>query len=53
MDTHKRDIQRLRQVRYQFVAEFKGLLAKFGSLLNSLEAPAEEGESEKEGESHQ
>ena len=43
----------MRQVRYQFVAEFKGLLAKFGSLLNSLEAPAEEGESEKEGESHQ
>ncbi|MGB4210072.1 MAG: DivIVA domain-containing protein [Thermovirgaceae bacterium] len=53
VDAHKRDIQRLRQVRYQFVAEFKGLLAKFGSLLNSLEAPAEEGESEKEGESHQ
>jgi len=52
VDTHKRDIQRLRQVRYQFVAEFKGLLAKFGSLLNSLEAPVEEEEGEKEGESH-
>ncbi len=52
VDAHKRDIQRLRQVRYQFVAEFKGLLAKFGSLLNSLEAPVEEEESEKEGESH-
>lgn len=39
----KRDIERLRQVRYQFVAEFKGLISKFGSMLNSLEAsPARE-----------
>ncbi|HON33309.1 MAG TPA: DivIVA domain-containing protein [Synergistales bacterium] len=53
VDAHKRDIQRLRQVRYQFVAEFKGLLAKFGSLLNSLEAPAEEEKGEGEGESRQ
>lgn len=53
VDVHKRDIQRLRQIRYQFVAEFKGLLAKFGSMLNSLEAPAEEEEGKREGESHQ
>lgn len=49
VDAHKRDIERLRQIRYQFVAEFKGLLAKFGSMLNSLEAPADERENENEG----
>ena len=50
VDAHKRDIERLRQIRYQFVAEFKGLLAKFGSMLKSLEAPADESENEKERE---
>ncbi|MFP4481413.1 MAG: DivIVA domain-containing protein [Thermovirgaceae bacterium] len=38
-DSYKRDIERLRQVRYQFVAEFKGLVSKFGSMLNALETP--------------
>jgi len=36
-DSYKRDIERLRQVRYQFIAEFKGLISKFGSMLNALE----------------
>lgn len=53
VDAHKRDIQRLRQIRYQFVAESKGLLAKFGSMLNSLETPGEEEEGESEGEDNQ
>lgn len=43
-ETHKREIDRLRQVRYQFIAEFKGLISKFGSMLNALEAPSGEGE---------
>lgn len=38
-DSYKRDIERLRQVRYQFIAEFKGLISKFGSMLNALETP--------------
>ncbi|MDO9507801.1 MAG: DivIVA domain-containing protein [Thermovirgaceae bacterium] len=46
VDEHKREIERLRQIRYQFVAEFKGLIAKFGSMLNVLEAPPEERERE-------
>ncbi|HDQ93539.1 MAG TPA: DivIVA domain-containing protein [Synergistetes bacterium] len=47
VDEHKREIERLRQIRYQFVAEFKGLLAKFGSMLNVLEAPPEDREQER------
>jgi len=50
VDEHKREIERLRQIRYQFVAEFKGLLAKFGSMLNVLEAPPEDRDREKESE---
>lgn len=42
VDEHKREIDRLRQVRYQFIAEFKGLLAKFASMLNSLDIPADD-----------
>jgi cell division initiation protein len=38
-DAYKRDIERLRQVRYQFVGEFKGLISKFGSMLNAMETP--------------
>jgi cell division initiation protein len=37
-EAYRRDIERLKQVRYQFIAEFKGLISKYGSLLNSLEA---------------
>ncbi|MBO8153405.1 DivIVA domain-containing protein [Thermovirga sp.] len=36
-EAYRRDIERLKQVRYQFIAEFKGLISKYGSLLNSLE----------------
>lgn len=38
-DAYRRDIERLRQVRYQFVAEFKGLVSKFSSMLDALETP--------------
>jgi len=48
VDEHKREIDRLRQVRYQFVAEFKGLIAKFGSMLNVLEAPPDGREREEQ-----
>jgi cell division initiation protein len=47
VDEHKREIERLRQIRYQFVAEFKGLLAKFGSMLNVLEAPPDDREQDR------
>ena len=36
-EAYRRDIERLKQVRYQFIAEFKGLISKYGSLLKSLE----------------
>lgn len=50
VDEHKREIERLRQIRYQFVAEFKGLLAKFGSMLSIFEAPPSDKVSEAEND---
>jgi len=43
-ESYRRDIERLRQLRYQFIAEFKGLISKYASMLNSLEAANEERE---------
>lgn len=50
VDDHKREIDKLRQIRYQFIAEFKGLFAKFGSMLNSLDIPADDREDGKQQE---
>jgi len=43
-DEAKRDLMRLRQVRNQYVAEFRGLLSKFDAMLsNTFPSGAEEG----------